>query len=79
MDFAYAFIIENGGLDTEADYKYQAQQGTCNLKKEKRHVATIDDYEDVPPNDEKSLEKARRAASLQYELVLSRAKALQRL
>ena len=59
MDFAFDFIIQNGGLDSERDYKYKAQQGTCNLNKEKRHVVTIDGYEDVPPNDEKSLEKAR--------------------
>ena len=59
MDFAFDFIIQNGGLDSERDYKYKAQQGTCNLNKEKRHVVTIDGYEDVPPNDEKSLEKVR--------------------
>ena len=59
MDFAFDFIIQNGGLDSERDYKYKAQQATCNLNKEKRHVVTIDDYEDVPPNDEKALEKAR--------------------
>ncbi|KAK9843554.1 hypothetical protein WJX81_008640 [Elliptochloris bilobata] len=58
MDFAFDFIIQNGGLDTERDYKYKAQQGSCNLNKEKRHMVTIDDYEDVPPNDEKALEKA---------------------
>ena len=62
MDFAFSFIIENGGLDTERDYKYKAQQGTCNLAKEKRHVVTIDNYEDVPPNDEVALRKARSLA-----------------
>ncbi len=62
MDFAFSFIIENGGLDTERDYKYKAQQGTCNLAKEKRHVVTIDNYEDVPPNDEVALRKARSPA-----------------
>ena len=28
------------------------------MEKEKRHVVTIDGYEDVPPNDEKALQQA---------------------
>lgn len=48
----------NGGIDTEEDYKYKAQDGVCNVAKEKRHVVTIDSYEDVPPNDESALRKA---------------------
>lgn len=36
----------------------EAVDDTCNLKKERKHVVTIDDYEDVPPNDEESLKKA---------------------
>ena len=59
MDFAFSFIIRNGGLDTEADYKYKAADGVCNIAKEKRHVVTIDSYEDVPPMDESALKKAR--------------------
>ncbi len=47
----------NGGIDTEKDYKYKAQDGVCNIAKEKRHVVTIDSYEDVPPNDESALKK----------------------
>ena len=58
MDFAFSFIIRNGGLDTEKDYKYKAQDGVCNVNKEKKHVVTIDSYEDVPPNDESALKKA---------------------
>ncbi|CAL8467277.1 g6814 [Coccomyxa elongata] len=58
MDFAFSFIIRNGGIDTEKDYKYKAQDGVCNIAKEKRHVVTIDSYEDVPPNDESALKKA---------------------
>ena len=57
MDFAYYFIIQNGGIDTEKDYAYTAVQGQCNVNKENRHVVTIDSYEDVPPQDEASLEK----------------------
>ena len=59
MDFAYNFIMQNGGLDTEKDYKYKALQGQCNVGKENRHVVTIDGYEDVPPMDEVSLAKVR--------------------
>ena len=57
MDFAFSFIIRNGGLDTEKDYKYKAADGVCNINKEKKHVVTIDSYEDVPPNDEGALKK----------------------
>ena len=57
MDFAFTWIMANGGLDTEKDYKYHALQGQCNVGKENRHVVTIDGYEDVPPLDEESLLK----------------------
>jgi KDEL-tailed cysteine endopeptidase len=58
MDFAFEFIIKNGGIDTEEDYPYTAEEGTCQDNKMRRHVVTIDDYQDVPPNDEHALLKA---------------------
>eukprot|EP00850_Spirogloea_muscicola_P010709 SM000064S19731 [mRNA] locus=s64:120221:123078:- [translate_table: standard] len=58
MDFAFEFIIQNGGLDTEKDYPYTAVNGQCDLERENSHVVTIDDFEDVPHNDEASLKKA---------------------
>eukprot|EP00195_Chlamydomonas_chlamydogama_P016889 CAMPEP_0202889940 /NCGR_PEP_ID=MMETSP1392-20130828/475_1 /ASSEMBLY_ACC=CAM_ASM_000868 /TAXON_ID=225041 /ORGANISM="Chlamydomonas chlamydogama, Strain SAG 11-48b" /LENGTH=479 /DNA_ID=CAMNT_0049573391 /DNA_START=8 /DNA_END=1447 /DNA_ORIENTATION=+ len=58
MDYAFLFIKENGGIDTEADYPYSAVQGDCITKKLNRHVVSIDGYEDVPENDEPSLKKA---------------------
>ncbi|KAL3157963.1 hypothetical protein ABBQ32_012364 [Trebouxia sp. C0010 RCD-2024] len=58
MDFAFDFIKKNGGLDTEKDYKYQAEEEKCNVAKEHRHVVSIDGHEDVPGNDEQSLLKA---------------------
>ena len=68
MDFAYSFIMRNGGIDTEDDYKYKAIKGQCNVNKEDRHVVTIDGYEDVPANDEVALAKVR-AKSDAYLLV----------
>jgi len=58
MDYAFEFIINNGGLDSEEDYPYTAYDGSCDSYRKNAHVVTIDDYEDVPENDEKSLKKA---------------------
>lgn len=58
MDYAFAFIIKNKGIDTEAHYPYTAQNGVCNARHKKHHAVTIDGYEDVPENDEVSLKKA---------------------
>lgn len=90
MDYAFQFIINNGGIDTEEDYPYKANDGRCDtyrvgsnsLGKNKLRswittqkkkflfflvfcfvqknakVVTIDDFEDVPVNNEKALQKA---------------------
>lgn len=58
MDYAFEFIIKNGGLDTEEDYPYTAQDGVCDEKKRNRRVVTISSYENVPENDEVALKKA---------------------
>mmetsp|Transcript_25114 Transcript_25114/g.34608 ORF Transcript_25114/g.34608 Transcript_25114/m.34608 type:complete len:383 (+) Transcript_25114:108-1256(+) len=57
MDYAFDFVIRNGGLDSEEDYPYVAQQQQCHYK-EKVVVAQISGYEDVPRLDEASLLKA---------------------
>ncbi|KAK9135610.1 hypothetical protein Syun_014940 [Stephania yunnanensis] len=58
MDYAFAFIVKNQGLHKEDDYPYLMEEGECESKKETMEVVTINGYEDVPQNDEKSLLKA---------------------
>eukprot|EP01018_Ginkgo_biloba_P006562 Gb_31936 [translate_table: standard] len=58
MDYAYEFIINNGGIDSEEDYPYKGIDTSCDSYRKNARVVTIDDYEDVPANDETSLQKA---------------------
>ncbi|XP_070661752.1 probable cysteine protease RD21B [Malus domestica] len=58
MDYAFQFIINNGGFDAEADYPYHARDGSCDPNGKNARVVSIDGYEDVSENDEKSLKKA---------------------
>jgi hypothetical protein len=58
MDYAFEFIINNGGIDTEEDYPYKGRGTRCDANKKNAKVVTIDSYEDVTPNSEKSLQKA---------------------
>ena len=56
MQLAFQYIINNGGIDTEQNYSYKAVQTQCNPYRAK--VVSIDGYEEVPENDERSLQKA---------------------
>ncbi|CAL5204696.1 unnamed protein product [Lathyrus oleraceus] len=58
MEYAFEFIINNGGIDTDKDYPYRAVDGKCDQNKKNARVVTIDDYEQVPANDELALKKA---------------------
>ncbi|PRQ57830.1 putative actinidain [Rosa chinensis] len=58
MDDAFQFVIQNHGINTEANYPYTAGNSTCNAKEEAGHAATITGYEDVPANSESALLKA---------------------
>eukprot|EP01018_Ginkgo_biloba_P006563 Gb_12857 [translate_table: standard] len=58
MDYAFEFIINNGGIDSEEDYPYKGVDSICDGYRKNAHVVTINGYEDVPVNDEKSLQKA---------------------
>lgn len=51
------------GINTDEDYPYTAEDGQCDERKLKRHVVTIDDYQDVPANNEKALLKVWRGAA----------------
>ncbi|XP_010549252.1 PREDICTED: cysteine proteinase RD21A-like [Tarenaya hassleriana] len=58
MDYAFDFIINNGGIDTDKDYPYKGSDGRCDQNRKNAKVVTIDSYEDVPVNDEQALKKA---------------------
>lgn len=58
MDYAFQFIVSQGGLHKEDDYPYLMEEGTCDEKRDESEVVTIDGYHDVPANDELSLLKA---------------------
>jgi len=51
MDSAFEYIIHNGGLTKEANYKYTAKDGKCDKAKEKAVAATISGYTDVSDSD----------------------------
>ncbi|OVA17619.1 Peptidase C1A [Macleaya cordata] len=58
MEYAFEYIKKNGGLTTEQNYPYKAEDGTCDSSKENSHVVTINGHENVPTNDENALMKA---------------------
>ncbi|KAF8031124.1 hypothetical protein BT93_D0349 [Corymbia citriodora subsp. variegata] len=54
MDYAFEWVINNGGIDSEADYPYTStdgETGTCTTSKEANIVVSIDGYEDVAESD----------------------------
>ena len=59
MDYAFEYIMKNGGLDTEYDYGYWSWDLPCQTGKEAdRHVVAIDGFEDVPKGSAGALQKA---------------------
>ncbi|XP_042496593.1 vignain-like [Macadamia integrifolia] len=58
MDYAYEFIKSNGGLTTEANYGYTAQDGSCDASRLNAPLVIIDGHQDVPANNEAALLKA---------------------
>jgi hypothetical protein len=49
MDTAFEWVLHNGGIDTERDYRYHAVENVCSVNREHREVVTIDDYDDGAP------------------------------
>ncbi|KAK1320057.1 Cysteine proteinase RD21a [Acorus calamus] len=55
---AFAFVHDNGGLDTEQDYPYSGDDGSCDPAKLRRRTAFIEGYKNVTANSEPALERA---------------------
>ncbi|XP_007037812.2 PREDICTED: vignain [Theobroma cacao] len=58
MDIAFDFIQKKGGITTETNYPYEAEDGTCDVSKENSPAVSIDGHENVPANNEDALLKA---------------------
>ncbi|KAF3336332.1 vignain-like protein [Carex littledalei] len=56
VDRAFVYIRKNGGITTEANYPYTAEEGTCHPSN--RFHVSIDGYHNVPRNNEKALMNA---------------------
>lgn len=57
MDRAFEYIKENGGIDTEACYPYQAVQGPCRFRGD-CIGATVTGFVDIPSGNEEALRQA---------------------
>lgn len=57
MDFAFQYIKDNGGIDTEKGYPYEAIDDTCHFNP-KAVGATDKGFVDIPQGDEAALQKA---------------------
>ena len=57
MDNAFQYIKDNGGIDTEGGYPYEAIDDTCKFNK-KDVGATDKGFVDIPTGDEDALKKA---------------------
>ncbi|NP_001312881.1 low-temperature-induced cysteine proteinase-like precursor [Nicotiana tabacum] len=51
MDPAFEWVMNNSGINSEADYPYTASQGRCNYDKVNHKVVIIDGYQDVPEDE----------------------------
>ncbi|KAJ0989435.1 hypothetical protein J5N97_007791 [Dioscorea zingiberensis] len=58
MDLAFDFIKKNGGITSEANYAYEAEEGTCDVSKKNSPLVVIDGHVNVPQNNEAALIKA---------------------
>jgi len=56
MDYAFTYIVKNGGICSEADYPYKGVDGTCQTSCQK--ASSIASYKDVSTDDEDALQAA---------------------
>ena len=57
MDYAFQYIKENNGIDTESSYKYEARDGSCRFKAADVG-ATDTGFTDITSKDESALQQA---------------------
>eukprot|EP00094_Tigriopus_californicus_P005518 TCALIF_05315-PC protein Name:"Similar to Cp1 Cathepsin L (Drosophila melanogaster)" AED:0.20 eAED:0.21 QI:41/0.45/0.33/1/0.54/0.5/12/28/835 len=57
MDFAFTYVKDNGGIDTETGYPYEGQDESCRYQVNTRG-ATDKGFVDVPKGDEGKLKEA---------------------
>jgi len=57
MDFAFKYIKENGGIDTEESYPYEGMDDTCRYHREDRGATDIG-FVDIKQGDEDELKSA---------------------
>lgn len=56
MDYAFTYVMSNGGITTETNYAYTATgPNTCQSDKASNHAATVASFADVPQNQEAQL------------------------
>ena len=75
MDHAFKYVVDNGGIDTEEDYRYWGSAFSfCNRRKQAdRHVVKISGFEDVPAEDEGALAQAVAAQPVAVGICANRA------
>ena len=57
MDVAFEYVKENGGIDTEESYEYDAMDEQCHYSPN-NVGATVSGFVDIPENDEEALKSA---------------------